>query len=439
MLSNILADQLRGPYFGICDTYSEKFKLYITFQNNILNISEMSPTLIFRFITENIDNNSISLIPIISLIVSAFQARVMQHNSYIELLTLLIPLIRKGISEQQLFEIISSSRCLLVFFFENDLLSLDFLKKEIPKFDFRYLLFFPEIKNNKPELFTSMMIYVYYSRFVKNIEASMSIEDFQNYRRIGHDSSEIAQIIRNDDLTEFQQIFSQNNMSFEHVLDKSLFESDKLLSTPPNLIEYSAFFSSINIFKFLYLLLSQVEEYEPKKIYSLYLFAIAGGSFEIIHLVENLNLDTNLIDKQAMKYSIYYHQNDLCEYLHSNFDLKYDIETLLMCINYNNYQMIEQLLCQDSFKTLLSDESITGLKPSVLLIIVLSALQSGNLLLFNFFLTYCQSFINSIIASNSIFHSIYQLVETILFMKFFHNILMEHSFIVPLIIIELML
>ena len=107
-----------------------------------------------------------------------------------------------------------------------------------------------------------------------------------------------------------------------------------MLIKEPTLIEYAAFFGSIQIFKFL--LLNEVELTS-----SLWLYAIHGQNAEIIHILEEnkVKLPNDFYEKCFVE-AVKCHHNDIANYFKDNFILEKDVNENIFtcCFRYYNYE-----------------------------------------------------------------------------------------------------
>ena len=138
----------------------------------------------------------------------------------------------------------------------------------------------------------------------------------------------IGSFIQDDDIDSFQDLVAKTiefkyNQTFLITPGTPPYCIIQSKYAPKNvsLLSLSAFYGAIKIFK--YLTLNKVE-------YSTIdtLFAVAGGNFEIIHLLEHKNVK---FDTFCFKLASQYHRNDLFEWLRINYMgktiQKYDKET----------------------------------------------------------------------------------------------------------------
>ena len=94
------------------------------------------------------------------------------------------------------------------------------------------------------------------------------------------------------------------------------------------------FFNSIEIFKFLLLNNARMDNLNSP------CFAIAGGSYDVIHILEQ----QNIISPQNVHHlnsfiisAIRYHRNEIADYLIESLGFCFDFESLAASIRYNNY------------------------------------------------------------------------------------------------------
>ena len=122
----------------------------------------------------------------------------------------------------------------------------------------------------------------------------------------------IRQLIRNDDVVQFIKYINQNNYSLNSQINNSIFETNSFLSDKkPTLIEYSAFYGSIQIYKFL--IMNQVQMTD-----SLCFYAIHGLNPELFHMIEENN-EIKISYEKCLMESIMCHHNEFAKYFIDNF------------------------------------------------------------------------------------------------------------------------
>lgn len=202
------------------------------------------------------------------------------------------------------------------------------------------------------------------------------LQKFKSIRNLGFNENRIAEVIRKDDFNGLQKILSQTNLSYESTIQKSFFERCNFVNdNSTTLLEYAAFCGSINVFKFLIQInyqndnpiITSIQQNERinlndnndttnvnlirsrvilflDKSEKLCKYAIAGGDYDIIHVIEekkyldfNINSklsmkndpDSNTVSKNALyglrfnfnelfNASIQFHRNEIYDYLAEN-------------------------------------------------------------------------------------------------------------------------
>ena len=140
--------------------------------------------------------------------------------------------------------------------------------------------------------------------------------DIEKLRKCGENEQNICQLIREDKIEEFITFVSRNDLPLSTKIKPSIFETNLfLIDKEPSLIEYSAFFGSIQIFKYLSL---NGEPLTP----SLWLFAIHGNNPEVIHFLEEKNIipENESLYKKILNESIKCHHIEITEYIKTNYD-----------------------------------------------------------------------------------------------------------------------
>ena len=138
--------------------------------------------------------------------------------------------------------------------------------------------------------------------------------NFDENRRIGENDLYICELIRSDSIDEFQKYLSQNNLPIETKIEPSVFETNSfLIKNQPSLIEYAAFYGSIQVFKFLLLNDASLNP-------MLWMYAIHSMNSDMIHLLELYHIEPE--DKsyqEILKESIKCHHNNIANYIRENY------------------------------------------------------------------------------------------------------------------------
>ncbi|KAK8895179.1 hypothetical protein M9Y10_023621 [Tritrichomonas musculus] len=176
----------------------------------------------------------------------------------------------------------------------------DYIQKKT--FSSKYYCLFPEIK---PFLDKNCEVYL----------DSQTQEDIKEQRKVEYADNYILQLVQKDLIDEFISYINKTNFKLNDEIKKSLLETNIFLSNINSLklIDYAAFFGSVQIFKYL---ISRNCEMTPK----LMLFAIHGRSPEIIHIIEEKSIiQDEKMYKDCLKFAIRCHHNELAHYILENY------------------------------------------------------------------------------------------------------------------------
>ena len=224
----------------------------------------------------------------------------------------------KYFSNMELFELVSSNKRILLHFIKQKMITMN---------EAIYSRISKERKFTKE-------YYCYYLK--KDIYSFLSIpleypEEEAEKVRNGENDTEICQIIRNDMIEEFIIFINKKNFPLNSFIEPSIYETNPFLLKKEDitLIEYAAFFGSLQIFKYLYM--NGVELTD-----SVWLCAIHGDDSEMIHILED-ELPHESYDeciKEAMKC----HHNHIVNYFLNNLvDEKYNEIIVSYCFHYSNF------------------------------------------------------------------------------------------------------
>lgn len=235
--------------------------------------------------------------------------------------------------------------------------NMDIVTLSKPKNDLVITKYFsPELKYTFHHLITS--------------EFKTDVEFFQ-LRQNGCNHFPILEFIRNDDFFGFQDFLSENGNALNLKIPASLFERFTLLNKQNvSLIEYSAFFKAIQIFKFLYLRLEKLPETLP-------IFAVAGGDPEIISLCQ----DKGLSFRNTLLLAIQFKHDNIYNYLRNEIPLTSEI--CQIAIEFFNCSIIKNIIFE-----IFQDSSLVNQR-SLIKDIVKATIISGHISLFIFELDNC--------------------------------------------------
>ena len=148
--------------------------------------------------------------------------------------------IKKCLTNHEIFKIFKGNKRIILFLIEQDLIKIDeqIADKIINNKNTQY--FYPEIKN-------------FLSEEEQQKISSELPENFEENRKIGENDDQICELIRNDMIDEFITHVNRMNISLKSNVCNSIFETNPfLIDKEISLIEYAAFFGSIQIFNYLY-------------------------------------------------------------------------------------------------------------------------------------------------------------------------------------------
>ena len=126
----------------------------------------------------------------------------------------------------------------------------------------------------------------------------------------------MCQLIRQDDVQEFISYINRKNISSSQKVPLSLFGTNPfLINNQPTLIEYAAFYGSIQIFQYL--------QFKVRLTKQLLNYSIHGQNSDIIHLLENS--ENSLF---GLLETIKCHHNNIANYFIDAFLLNDDLEKM---------------------------------------------------------------------------------------------------------------
>ncbi|KAK8863518.1 hypothetical protein M9Y10_011204 [Tritrichomonas musculus] len=236
-------------------------------------------------------------------------------------------------SNSEIFNIFHSNKRILLFLIKEEMLTIDehifnkimttkkYVDAKFPQY------FLPEIKQFLNESWISEFEYKFKGwRLIKELKIEIP-ETFEENRIKGENESYICQLIRNDSIIEFIKYVNQNNYSLKSRIKPSIYETnlflikqqifvhkndDKFIEESenlPTLIEYAAFYGSIQIFQYLRL----------NGVYigtNIEFYAIHSNNPEFIHILEANHVQFN---EYCFYESIKCHHNDIANYIKENY------------------------------------------------------------------------------------------------------------------------
>ena len=221
--------------------------------------------------------------------------------------------IKQTFSKHEIFTIFMKNRKILLFLFNKKIITPDesyvkyFDEQGEPNSPRLCHFFYPEIRefisDEKREEIEKEIIAINENNF----------DDYFSKRFQGENDSYLCSLIRTDSVEEFISYYNKRNFSLNKRIEPSIFETNPfLINKHPRLIEYSAFYGSIQIFTFL-----QMNNVELES--SLWLYSIHSNNPDIIHRLETLGIEPNDGNySECLKESIKCHHNDISNYIENN-------------------------------------------------------------------------------------------------------------------------
>ncbi|KAK8843716.1 hypothetical protein M9Y10_024781 [Tritrichomonas musculus] len=337
MISNPVSENLKKIQRCILDFIEKEDNNEENFQNLEILIDELQ-----------IKENKYFIISIFHLIIEIAN----NHNrssNFFEKLEKIINIfkneIKQNFSNDQIFDFFKSNKRLLLFFIEEKMIIFnDYIYKEIMSSSFK-LMKYPRYFAKEIKDFLSQKAdddekyddddddeeYEDENSYDEKTDEEID-EEFNIKRHIGENDHEICKIIQKDLIEDFIVYVNQNEGSLEHSIKHSIFETNQFLlvqkevkndyyfhkkkSEPiyhfhVSLIQYAAFYGSTQIFKYLKDNVSSLNK-------SLWPYAIHGQCPEIIHILEEENIDPDSYEDCLIE-SIKCHHNDIANYIENNY------------------------------------------------------------------------------------------------------------------------
>lgn len=201
--------------------------------------------------------------------------------------------IHKYLTNSELFDLFKNNKRILLYLIQEQILIIDLpIVNEITE-QFEYTgypqYFAPEIK----QYITNEFIESYYqkhfrSKHIEWIDQFVKIEpqkDFYEKRIKGENDDMLSEIIRFDNIEKFTNYITEKEIPIDSHIQRSIFETNPLLmmNKKIKLVNYSAFYGSMKIFKFLH---SNGAKTNSK----IWLYAIHSQNFELIQYIESIQI-----------------------------------------------------------------------------------------------------------------------------------------------------
>lgn len=199
------------------------------------------------------------------------------------------------------------------------------------------------------------------SEFIQKVKKEIP-SDFYAKRREGENEDYLCQLIRNDQIEDFVSYSNQANFSLSSEVTESIFETNPLLMTyrRKELIYYAIFFGSLKIIRYMLMNGKKLTTY-------MWEYAIHSQNAELIHFLEDCDVEPSVSYEECFKESIKCNHNDIADYILSNYlqdDDQMPIGTFSKSLKYYNFGFIQKgqingpsfcLLCKYDYYLLVED------------------------------------------------------------------------------------
>ena len=234
-------------------------------------------------------------------------------------------IIKEKNTELDIFNLFKNNKRIILFLIEEKIININesIGKSIINNFsdNNEYFYFYPELKP--------------YIRIIQEMP-----DNFEENRKIGENEIEICRLIREDSLNGFINYINANKVPLTSYIEPSVYETNYFLiqQKKTSLIEYAAFYGSIQIFTHLALSNANITS-------SIWLYAIHGNNLNLIELLASNNIEPN--DNtyfEILEESIKCHHNLIAHFILTKImkeeSLNFNNKTLAYCFHYYNFSFI---------------------------------------------------------------------------------------------------
>ena len=257
--------------------------------------------------------------------------------------------IKKFYLNSEIFNIFKQNKRILLFLINEQLLTVD-------EYVFKKIITSEYIEKKYPQYFAPEIKRIENEKWFPKDELAEDLEkgqpdNFNELRNKGENERFICKLIRDDLVEDFITHVNKNSISVNAEINPSIYETNSFLLERQNsseqgitLIEYAAFFGSIQIFTFL-------KNENARLTPSLWLYVIHSNNAELIHLLEELHIEksTTAEEKEKLyiecfKESIKCHHNSIANYFINNYLQSKDAnseETFIQSLEYYNFSFLQ--------------------------------------------------------------------------------------------------
>lgn len=303
-------------------------KIFLDFLDEDETIEERYQNLIDIIDIQNIDQNKYELKSLFYLIANVGNNHSRSLYFFYKLGKLLKYLrnedTKSQYSNREIFDIFHKNKRILLFLIKEKMLIMD---KSLAK-----LLTSDKYKNMKYHLYFLPEIKQFID-YPKLDEFNEIPDDFEEKREKGENDDFICEIIRSDNVNQFDDFINKTNFSLESCINPSVYETNIfLIKRSPSLIEYATFYGSIHIFNYLF-------EKGVNLTPSLWIYAVHSNKLEMINLLEKNKVGPeDATYEQSFLESIKCHHIEISNYilqkLMGNSNNAFAIESIIHYYNF---------------------------------------------------------------------------------------------------------
>ena len=236
-------------------------------------------------------------------------------TKFFKILDFLSETIKQIFTNIEIFELLKSNRMIILHLIDKGILRIDepitnkiLQLSQGSEWSYKYF-FYPEIK---PYISEGERLKIENFLEERNFNILDTFDLFDQNRHRGENDSMISSFIRSDSVSELDTYLNKTNLPLSSQIRDSIFESNSILNEKPHtLIEYGAFYGSIQVVKYLWL---KHVELSP----SLWIYGIHSNNAELIHFLEENHVEPPKGNYQeCLLQSIECHHNEISEYISS--------------------------------------------------------------------------------------------------------------------------
>lgn len=165
----------------------------------------------------------------------------------------------------------------------------------------------------------------YFSKNMKELKKD-NWKKMKKMRQNNVSHIKMLEILKDDDIEIFQMIQNEPDFDWDQKIEPSIYDIHWIICESPSLFEYSAYFGSIECFKYIYSnhiqnnpkFNTDYSDYLDRNEYNVVHYAIAGGNIEIVRFLYSNEFDFF----GALNIAALFHRNSIFEWLLDVLDVK---------------------------------------------------------------------------------------------------------------------